>query len=108
MLGKLVDEGREPGLVFQQRGDVVEENSLLRKIRDFANKLLQLVGGWTSFEFHVSSGRVPVSGFRLQTLELLRVRTGNLKPETSNCHHAPSIPNELSPETGGASDTSTA
>src|SRR5215472_1669967 len=41
---KKIDELRESGFIFQQRGDVVKENSLFREIRYFANQLLQLVG----------------------------------------------------------------
>ena len=44
MLGKLINERSEPGLVFEQGGDVVKENALFGKVGDFANEVLQLIG----------------------------------------------------------------
>src|SRR6478735_306008 len=44
MLGKFVDEGGEPGLIFEQCRDVVKENPLLGKIGNLADELLQMIG----------------------------------------------------------------
>jgi len=41
MLGECVDQRGEAELVFEQRGDVVEEDPGLGKIRYFTNQLLQ-------------------------------------------------------------------
>src|SRR4030095_6990815 len=41
VLAERVDQGGETAFVAQQGGDVVEEDALLREVRDFADELLE-------------------------------------------------------------------
>ena len=43
VLRKRIYQRCKPDLIFEQRGDVVKQNALLREVRNFANQLLQVL-----------------------------------------------------------------
>src|SRR5271157_1028710 len=62
VLRKRVDEAGKAELVFEQRGDVVEENARFRKARNFADELLEVVtvvlGHWLPGSFDAKRWRL--------------------------------------------------